>query len=101
MLRAAPARPAQDASIRATKLQFSPDSRWAATTSMDHKGRLWDIQSGAEPKLVAELSFDNRVMETAFSPDNHWVASGSWDRTAKVIDLEESRHRQADPFGRP
>jgi len=69
------------------EVQFSPDSRWAATTSMDRIGRLWDLQSGASPKLVAEVSFDNRVVPAAFSPDNHWVAFGSWDKTTKLIDL--------------
>jgi WD40 repeat protein len=71
------------------EVQFSPDSRWAATTSMDRVGRLWDLQSGAEPTLIAEVPFDNRVIPAAFSPDGRWVAFGSWDRTAKVLDLSQ------------
>jgi WD40 repeat protein len=67
----------------------SADSRWAATASFDHKGRLWEITAD-EPKLVAEIPFDDRVTQAAFSPDNHWVAFGSWDRTAKVLDLKDA-----------
>ena len=71
----------------AYEVQFSPDNHWAATTSMDRVGRLWDLHSGAEPKLLAQAEFGDRVVETAFSPDNHWVAFGSWDGTAKLLDL--------------
>ncbi|MFI5099309.1 MAG: hypothetical protein ACHQE5_02170 [Actinomycetes bacterium] len=44
-----------------SQVAFSADSRWAATASFDMTGRLWDIKSGAEPKLVAALKFDDRV----------------------------------------
>ena len=75
------------------EVQFSPDSRWAATTSLDRTGRLWDIASGS-PRLVAEVRFNDRVVPAAFSPDGHWVAFGSWDRTAKLLDLT---HPGAEP----
>jgi WD40 repeat protein len=69
---------------------FSADSHWAATASFDGTGRLWDITSGAEPTLVAELKFDDRVIQAVFSPDNRWVAFGSWenDNTVKLLDLK-------------
>jgi WD40 repeat protein len=65
---------------------FSPDSRWAATAGFDQKGKLWDL-GGSEPKLIAELTFKDRVLEAAFSPDNRWVAFGSWDQTLKLLEL--------------
>lgn len=73
----------------AYEVRFSPDNRWAATTSMDRVGRLWDLHSGAEPTLVSEVPFDDRVVLTAFSPDNRWVAFASWDKTTKLIDLAQ------------
>jgi len=66
---------------------FSPDSRWAATASIDKKGRLWDLGAGSEPKLITELKFKDRVLQAAFSPDNRWVVFGSWDQTLKLLEL--------------
>ena len=68
---------------------FSPDSRWVATASFDGKGRLWDLAAGSEPKLIAEPTFKDRVLQAAFSPDKptRWVAFGSWDQTLKLLEL--------------
>jgi WD40 repeat protein len=67
---------------------LSPDSRWAATAGFDQKGKLWDL-GGSEPKAIAELTFEDRVLQAAFSPDNptRWVAFGSWDQTLKLLEL--------------
>jgi WD40 repeat protein len=65
---------------------FSPDLRWVATASADQKGRLWNLD-GSEPKLIAELTFRDRVLQAAFSANNRWVAFGSWDQTLKLLEL--------------
>jgi WD40 repeat protein len=64
---------------------ISPDARYVATGSFDNNGRLWDLKSGA---MVAQVQFQDRVMETAFSPDGRSVAFGSWDRTIRLLDLK-------------
>src|SRR3712207_7642149 len=69
------------------QMSLSRDARWAATASMDQKGRLWELAPGAPPKLVREIDFEDRVMRAVFSPDNRWVAFASWDHSAALLDL--------------
>jgi len=48
---------------------------------------LWDLGAGSEPKVIAEPTFKDRVLQVAFSPDSRWVAFGSWDQTLKLLEL--------------
>ena len=47
----------------AVQIALSSDLRWAATANFapDAKGRLWDLGTGAEPKLAAEAAFGPTV----------------------------------------
>jgi WD40 repeat protein len=75
----------------AVQIALSSDARWAATANFDPdpKGRLWDLRTGAAPKLAAEVPFGARVFESSFSPDHRWVAFGAWDASVKVVDLRK------------
>jgi WD40 repeat protein len=54
---------------------FSPDGKYALTSSDDHTARLWDTLTCKEIR-VFEPHFDS-VYGAAFSPDGKYVATGS------------------------
>ncbi|QDT28482.1 translocation protein TolB [Gimesia panareensis] len=62
--------------------QVSPNQKWLATGSYDHKIILWDIATG---KKIRTLSGHNgAIYDLAFSPDSTALASASADATVKV-----------------
>jgi WD40 repeat protein len=52
---------------------FSPDGRWIASGSWDHKVRLWEAATG-EP--CRTLDHADVVRALAFGPDGRWLATG-------------------------
>ena len=64
---------------------FDPDGKKAATGSMDHTAKIFDVEIGKEiytlPEHLAEIVSIN------FSSDGNRVLTGSFDHTAKVEKL--------------
>ena len=68
-----------------TAVAISPDSRLAATASVDQSVMLYDITDPARPRRVAILTgYRAQVTSVAFSPDGSVLATGSWDRTIRL-----------------
>ena len=63
---------------------FSPDSKLAASGSVDTTVRLWDVTEGAARQTLEGHSA--LVYTVAFSPDSKLVASGSADKTIRLWD---------------
>jgi WD40 repeat protein len=61
---------------------FSPDGRWAITTSQDQTARIWDAATGAE--RAALRGHHREVNMAAFSPDGRRVVTTSNDQTARI-----------------
>jgi WD40 repeat protein/DNA-binding SARP family transcriptional activator len=67
-----------------TRLDFSPDSKYLATTSADRQVIVWDLESGEEDlRLVGHGGWTTNV---AFSPDGQHLATASSDATARIWD---------------
>ncbi|WP_054864741.1 WD40 repeat domain-containing protein [Methanosarcina barkeri] len=60
---------------------FSPDGKYIATASNDHKARIWDAATG---KQAFVLSHDGWVNDVVFSPDRKYIATASADSTARL-----------------
>ena len=74
---------------------FSPDSRWAATAKFRREGQVWSLGAGSEPKVIADPTFKDRVLQAAFSPDN----LGGFRLVgpdAQAARTDESGHIEAD-----
>lgn len=71
------------------QLSLSRDGRWAATAGFDGRGRLWDLKAASAPAVIAEVSFEDRVMRAIFSPDGRRAAFASWDRSAAMLELRD------------
>lgn len=70
----------------ANQCSFSPDGRYAASSSSDYTARLWSVP---EMQLLAVLG-DHRddVEGIAFHPVRPWVATSSRDGMVRVFDLD-------------
>ncbi|KAE9411564.1 WD40 repeat-like protein [Gymnopus androsaceus JB14] len=65
---------------------FSPDGRWAASSSWDSSVRLWEGRTG---KFVATLrGHVGAVYRLAWSADGRMLVSASKDATVKIWDLK-------------
>ncbi|KAF9071677.1 WD40-repeat-containing domain protein [Rhodocollybia butyracea] len=65
---------------------FSPDGRWAASSSWDSSIRLWEGRTG---KFVATLrGHVGAVYRLAWSADGRMLVSASKDATVKIWDLK-------------
>ena len=63
-------------------VQFSPDGRWAASTSFDGSVRIWEGRTG---KFVGTLrGHVGAVYRVTWSADSRMVVSASKDATVKV-----------------
>ena len=63
-------------------VQFSPDGRWAASTSFDGSVRIWEGRTG---KFVGTLrGHVGAVYRVTWSADSRMVVSASKDATLKV-----------------
>jgi WD40 repeat protein len=65
-------------------LAFSPDGRYLASGSQDHRVKVWDLSTGKET-LTLKGHFD-QVASLAWSPDGRRLVSGAADRLLKVWD---------------
>jgi len=80
---------------------FSPDGHILASAfaSASDNGagavQLWDLREPTHPKIISDLSGDDRVGPTnavAFSPDGQTLASGSSDGAVRMWDLVDPTH---------
>ncbi|MFZ2097081.1 MAG: hypothetical protein WAV05_10625 [Anaerolineales bacterium] len=70
-------------------LSYSPDGRWLATGSDDHKIRMWDTADHSLEKiLTGHTGFVNGV---AFSPEGSLLVSGSHDHKVGLWDIQTGR----------
>jgi WD40 repeat protein/transcriptional regulator with XRE-family HTH domain len=69
--------------------RFSPDSRYALTTSDDGTARVWDVATGQELRRLSGHAIN--VFAAAFSPDGTQILTGSFDTTLRLwrADLQE------------
>jgi len=72
-----------------TSVCFSPDGRYALSSSEDHTLKLWDVQSGKEIKSFEGHTMD--VTSACFSPDGRYALSGSIDKTLKLWDIQTGK----------
>jgi WD40 repeat protein len=69
------------------RIAFSPDGHLLATGNRDHTVRLWDVDTGAQLKVL-EGQMD-AVSSVAFSPNGTLLASGGWDGTIRLWGIPE------------
>ena len=67
-----------------TRVVFSPDGRWLATTQgeRDKVAHLWEIATGREIRRLE--GHTAAIAAIAFSPDSQLVVTGGMDETARV-----------------
>jgi dynein assembly factor with WDR repeat domains 1 len=61
---------------------FDPDGTKAATGSMDHTAKIFDVETGKEIYNLNEHTAE--IVSVNFSSDGNRVLTGSFDYTAKV-----------------
>jgi len=71
-----------------SRVAFSRDRRYLATSSGDNATRVWELPDGRQ---VAELAHDDPVYDVAFSPDGRYLATASRDNKARVWELPDGR----------
>jgi WD40 repeat protein/serine/threonine protein kinase len=77
-----------------TDATFSPDGRFAVTSSEDKTCRLWDAVTG-EP-IAVPLRHDGAVRAVVVCPDGKTILSGSIDKTARLWNTATG-----EPIGEP
>jgi WD40 repeat protein len=68
---------------------FSPDGRYAASSSHDQTVRLWDVETGRE--LHSFVGHQGIVERVAFSPDGQRLLSSSVDQTLRLWEVKNQR----------
>ncbi|MBA3481282.1 MAG: WD40 repeat domain-containing protein [Pirellulales bacterium] len=71
-----------------TAMAASPDGRWLATGSADHKVRLWDLRSEQRkhPAIILK-KHAGAVSHVLFSNDGRWLITGGRDSTVCLWDI--------------
>jgi WD40 repeat protein len=64
---------------------FSPDGKYALTSSADTTAKLWEVVTGKEVRTFN--GHTNTVYDVRFSPDGKYALTASADRTAKIWDV--------------
>jgi WD40 repeat protein len=64
---------------------YSPDGQRALSGSYDNTLKLWDVNTGAEPRTFT--GHTDWVTSVAFSPDGQRALSGSDDKTMRLWDV--------------
>jgi WD40 repeat protein len=77
-------RSALDAGVWSTDLQFSPDSRWLASSGRDGGLRVWEVGSGG--LLTTIPAHKKGANAVAFDPTGRWLASAGNDGMVRVWD---------------
>lgn len=67
-------------------VNFSPDGKQLATTSLDMTARLWDAETGQEIRTFS--GHNDPTTNLVINPQATRLAVGSFDGTAKVWDLQ-------------
>ncbi len=70
-------------------VQFSPDGKLLAGTTLDRGIHLWDVASGTE--VWSGYGHEKSVTCIAFSPDGRLLATGSADSTVRVWEVATGR----------
>jgi WD40 repeat protein len=76
---------------------FSPDGRYALSTSSDNSIRLWDLQRGMEVRSY--LGHIDHAHAVAFSPDGSEFLSCSQDRTIRHWNLATGKELNRAELG--
>jgi VCBS repeat-containing protein len=66
-------------------ISFSVDGQQIATTSWDNTARLWEVETGAELRVLKPQAI---VEHANFSPDAQQIITTSWDKTARLWKTE-------------
>ena len=70
-------------------VEFTPDSRWLVTASMDHTAWVWEV--GAWQRVAELRGHLDGVWGVTFSPDGQLVATASVDRMVRTLDTRAWR----------
>ncbi|MCC6881283.1 MAG: PD40 domain-containing protein [Verrucomicrobiales bacterium] len=70
-------------------VSFSPDGKWAVTTSSDHTAQVWEVAT--RRAQGDRLKHNGPVHSASFSPDGKWVVTASDDKTAQMWEVATGR----------
>lgn len=77
-----------------TDIQFSPNGKWLATSSIDRSIRLWESKTG---RLLASFLGGHRdwIRCIAYQPDGLQLGSGGDDGSIRIWDMKTGQKKQA------